>query len=131
MRKLFLFLLMLSLVAMPTIAQAQSNVLIKELNIQLWPEYDRSEMLVMYSFTLSENTPLPTNMQVRVPANAEVNAVAKISEDTMVTVPYDTPILDGDWQVITLVIDELLDLLDVVACSNHADHLSPHDLPFA
>ncbi len=107
MRKLFLFLLMLSLVVMPTMVQAQSNVMIKELNIQLWPEYDRSEMLVMYSFTLSGDTPLPTNMQIRVPANAEVNAVAKVSEDTMVTVPYDTPVRDGDWQVITLVIDEL------------------------
>ena len=107
MRKTFLFLLALSLLLMPTLAHAQNNLVINELSVQLWPEYDRSDMLVMYSFTLTEDTPIPTELRIRVPANAEINAVAKVSADSMLTLPYDPPIRDGDWMVITLVIDEL------------------------
>ncbi|MBT3187851.1 MAG: hypothetical protein HN736_00835 [Anaerolineae bacterium] len=107
MRKTFLFILAISLLLLPTLAYAQSDLTINELSVQLWPEYDRSDMLVMYSFSLAEDTPLPTELRVRVPANAEVNAVAKLSADTMLTVPYDPPIREGDWMIITLVIDEL------------------------
>ncbi len=107
MRKTVLFLLALSLLLMPTLAYAQSNLEINELSVQLWPEYDRSDMLVMYSFTLAEDTPIPAELRVRVPANAEINAVAKVSGDSMLTLPYDPPIQDGEWMVITLVIDEL------------------------
>ncbi len=64
-------------------------------------------MLVMYSFELADDTPLPAELRVRVPVNAEVNAVAKFSEGTMLTLPYDTPVRDGDWVIITLVVDEL------------------------
>lgn len=107
MRKISLFLIALSLLLMPTLAYAQNDLTVSELNIQLWPEYDRSDMLVMYSFTLAEDTPLPAELRVRVPVNAEINAVAKVSGGSMLTLPYDSPLRDGDWTIITLVIDEL------------------------
>ena len=107
MRKIFLFLIALSLLFVPTLAYAQSDLRINQLNIQLWPEYDRSEMLVMYSISLVEGTPLPAELDIRVPANAEINAVAKVSGDSMLTLPYDPPVRDGDWTIITLIIDEL------------------------
>ena len=107
MRKTLLFLLAVSLLLTPTLAYAQNDLTISELNIQLWPEYDRSDMLVMYSFTLAEDTPLPAELRVRIPADAEINAVAKFSEGSMLTLPYDPPIRDGDSMIITLFIDEL------------------------
>ena len=107
MRKWLLSLVVLSFFLAPISVSAQSDLNIKKLSIQFWPEYDRPEMLVMYSFELAEDTPLPAELHVRIPINAEINAVAKFSEGKMLTVPYDTPVRDGDWVIITLVIDEL------------------------
>ncbi|MCP4140106.1 MAG: zinc ribbon domain-containing protein [Chloroflexi bacterium] len=107
MRKFFLLLLIASLLIFPTLAFAQNEASIKELGVQLWPEYDRADMLVMYSLALADNTSLPTSLNIRIPADAKLNAVAKLSEGSMLTVPYDPPVRDGDWMVLTLVMDEL------------------------
>ncbi len=107
MRKLFLFTLVVSLMVFPTLAQAQGNVKIGELSIQFWPEYDHPDMLVMYSFSLTADSALPAEVQVRIPANANLNAVAKIEAGQMMNAPYDTSAKDGDWVMITLVIDDL------------------------
>ncbi len=108
MRKIFLAIFLASLLLIPTLAYAQSDVVIDEMSVQFWPEYDRAEMLVMYSIILEEDASLPANVKVRVPADADINAVAKLSEGKMLNVAYDTPIRDGDWIEITLVIDEMV-----------------------
>ncbi len=107
MRKSFLLLLLVSLLAFPTFAQAQGAVKVGELSIQLWPEYDHPDMLVMYSFALADGSPLPAEVKVRIPANADLNAVAKLEAGQMMNAPYDAPVKDGDWVVITLVISDL------------------------
>lgn len=107
MRKTFLFLLVLSLLLMPTLAHAQSNITIKELDIQLWPEHDRPDMLVMYTFSLSEEVSLPANIKIRIPANAELNAVAKDEGEVPINVPYDTSLQNDDWLIIALTITDL------------------------
>ena len=107
MRKFMLFLLLVSLLVLPGVAHAQGNVTFGELTIQLWPEYDHPDMLVMYSFMLSEDSPLPAEVEVRIPANANLNAVAKVETDAMVNVPYDAPVKEGDWVIITIPIDDL------------------------
>ncbi len=108
MRKIFLAIFIASLLLVPTLSYAQSDVVIDEMSIQFWPEYDRADMLVMYSIILEEDASLPANVTIRVPADADINAVAKLSEGQMLNVPYDTPIRDGDWVEITLVIDEMV-----------------------
>ncbi len=107
MRKFFLFVLLISMMLFPTLTQAQGNVKIGELTIQLWPEYDHPEMLVMYSLTLSADSALPAEMQVSIPANADLNAVAKVEDGTMVNIPYDAPVKDGDSVLITFLMDDL------------------------
>jgi len=107
MRKFMLFLLFVSLLVLPGHVQAQGNITIGELTIQLWPEYDHPDMLVMYSLTLTEDSVLPADVKVRIPANANLNAVAKVEADAMVNVPYDAPIKEGDWVVITIPVDDL------------------------
>ncbi len=107
MRKFFLLLLLVVLMAFPAFAQAQGGVKIGELSVQLWPEYDHPDMLVMYSFALADDSPLPAEVKVRIPANANLNAVAKLEAGQMMNAPYDAPVKDGDWVVITLVISDL------------------------
>ena len=107
MRKWFVFFLLLSLLLFPTLAEAQSGITIKELRIQLWPEYDHPDMLVMHSFSLTEDSILPAEFQFRIPANADLTAVAKTIDNSMVNVPYDASEKDGDWIIITMLIDDL------------------------
>ena len=109
MRKLTLLLLLLTLLVLPTGAQAQGDLRFSQLTIQLWPEYDSPDMLVMYSFAIADESMLPAKVQVRIPAIASMNAVAKVSEDRLVNVPYDAPIQEGEWVVITIVVDDLAD----------------------
>jgi len=106
MKKRFALLFLLVILLIPTAVSAQESVTIKKLNIQFWPEYDRPEMLVMYTFELADETPLPTQVAIQIPANAELNAVAKIADGKMLTLPYETPERDKDWVTITLLIDE-------------------------
>ena len=106
MRKFLLLFILVSLLLLPTSVQAQGDVNFSELTIQLWPEYDHPDMLVMYSFTLAADSVLPAEVQVRIPANANLNAVAKVDDGSMVNVPYDAPIKEGDWVMITLVVDD-------------------------
>jgi len=107
MRKLIFLILALALLALPNLAAAQSEVTFEEVRIQLWPEYDRPEVLVMYSISFPAETTLPVEAQVRVPANATLNAVAKLSGDAMLTVPYDTPSREGKWMTLNFRVDEL------------------------
>jgi len=107
MRKWFIFFLLVSLLLFPTLADAQSEITIKELRVQLWPEYDHPDMLVMHSFSLTEDSTLPAEFQFRIPANANLNAVAKTVDNSMVNVPYDAPVEDGDWIIITMLVDDL------------------------
>lgn len=107
MRKLVFLILVLGLLVVPSVAAAQSDLAFEEVTIQLWPEYDRPEVLVMYSLTFPAETMLPGEVQVLVPANAALNAVAKVSGDSMLTVPYDTPSREGEWMTINFQVDEL------------------------
>lgn len=107
MRKFILFCLMIGVLLFPALVSAQSELSFETFQIQLWPEYDRPEMLVMYSFTFAEGTSFPADVKIRVPVNASLNAVAKMSEGSLLTVPYNTPVREGDWMVITFQADEL------------------------
>lgn len=107
MRKILLLILVLSLFLLPSVARAQGEVRFGSLTVQLWPEYDHPEMLVMYSFSMAADSPLPAEVEIRIPANAEMNAVAAMDGAKMVNVPYNAPVKDGDWVVITITVDNL------------------------
>lgn len=70
-------LLTILLLFLPFSGFAQQTPRLSSLKISLWPEYDHPDMLVIYTFTLSENTQLPANLTLRIPAAAgEPHAVA-------------------------------------------------------
>ncbi len=109
MRKYIVLLLLVSLLIAPSVAQAQGDARFGNLTIQFWPEYDHPTMLVMYSFTMAADSTLPVDVEIRIPAEAEMNAVAKLDGDGMVNVPYDAPVKEGDSVVITITVDDLND----------------------
>ena len=107
MRRWLVLFVVIVLALTPSLVLAQTNPTIENLTVQLWPEFDRPEMLVMYTFSLSEGSTLPTDLKIRVPANADLTAVAKDGADVPINVPYDAPIKEGDWIVVTLTITDL------------------------
>lgn len=80
---------------------AQDDVSFGKLEIDLWPEYDRAEVLVIYRINLDPGTGLPADVTLRVPADAQVNAVAARQGDgSLFNIAYDRA-ASGDWAEIS------------------------------
>ena len=82
---------------------AQDAITIASLEIDLWPEYDRPEMLVIYRIELSPDVSLPAELSIKIPAAAgKPNAVAvRDPNGSLLNAPYEQEV-SGDWVVITL-----------------------------
>jgi hypothetical protein len=104
MRKWLLILVMGALFVFPSFAFAQDKVAIQSINVSLWPEYDKAEMLVINSIVLSEDTVFPIQFDVRVQADAVLHTVAVGRSSDSVTdqdIQY-TKKKDGEWLVISV-----------------------------
>jgi hypothetical protein len=105
MRKWLLILIMGALFVFPSSAFAQDKVSIQTVNVSLWPEYDKAEMLVINYIALSEGTAFPVQLDVRVPADADLHTVAVGTSSDVVSdqgVDYTTK-KDGEWLVISII----------------------------
>lgn len=102
MRRWSIVLLLAILYSLTSAAQAQSTVGFDQLNVLLWPEYDRPDMLVIYKITLSSNTKLPAQIQLRIPqaAASPINVAIEEVDGQLYTLNYTTA-QDGEWLVIT------------------------------
>jgi hypothetical protein len=78
MRRWFLLLaILLSLFTFQP-ARAQDEITIQTLDVEIWPEYDRPSVLVIYRITLADDVKLPAEMVLRVPKSAgEPTAIAE------------------------------------------------------
>jgi hypothetical protein len=96
-----LIILSFLLVVIP--ASAQVGPTIEQLDIALWPEFDRSAVLVIYRIDLAEDTPLPTQVTIPIPAEVgEPYAVAwQDADDQLIVATYQRQV-SGDWATITL-----------------------------
>ena len=101
MRKWVLPLLLVLCVLLPFRVHAQDTVGMDLLQIQIWPEYDKPSVLVIYQLTLSATTTFPASVSVRIPiAAGEPHAVAVRQLDgTLYSMDY-TRQLAGDWALI-------------------------------
>ncbi len=70
MRKWLLLLILALGLAWPTAAQAQDTVTLSKMELDLWPEYDKPSMLVIYHLFLAPGTTLPANVSLHIPASA-------------------------------------------------------------
>jgi hypothetical protein len=87
----------------PGAAFAQENVPIATIEIDLWPEYDRPEMLVIYRVQLSADVSLPAELSFRIPTAVGMpNAVAVRDQGgSLLNAPYERTV-EGDWAYISL-----------------------------
>jgi hypothetical protein len=87
----------------PTTAAAQAELRLEQLQIDLWPEHDRPEMLIIFRGTLSADAPLPASVTIRVPARVgEPSAVAyNDGSGDLLLATYSTSTTD-DWLAVTL-----------------------------
>ncbi|HEY43329.1 MAG TPA: hypothetical protein G4O11_05025, partial [Anaerolineae bacterium] len=107
LRYLFLPLILLGAL-MSTSAEAQTEAEIDRLEVSLWPEYDRSAVLVIYRVQLSPETPLPAIVSLPIPAGVgEPHAVATRSEGGELLLADYTRQVMGDWSMVTVVTDSL------------------------
>jgi hypothetical protein len=81
MRKKVLALFVLIMIVVPAVVHAQGTLTLSAVDVSLWPEFDRSSMLVIYRLTLSPQTPLPAEISLRIPSTAVTNAVAVRNPD--------------------------------------------------
>ncbi len=88
-------LLWLTLCLAP-MSHAQPPVTLESAQIELWPEYDRPEMLVILSGNLPVDTSLPANLTLRLPPASNLFAVAQRDEQgELVNATYSTGLVAG------------------------------------
>ena len=80
---------------------AQNQLTLRSLEVDLWPEYDRPSVLVIYHITLPAETKLPVELKIRIPTSAgEPNAVAvREADGALLKVSYTRTVI-GDWSEI-------------------------------
>jgi hypothetical protein len=97
MLKKILPLLVLFL-SIPSLVYAQSDLTLAKVIVELWPEYDKPEMLVINHINLPAGILLPAKIKWRIPAEAgKPNAVADLRPDgSLVDAAYDQTRV-GEW----------------------------------
>jgi hypothetical protein len=104
-RNLVFLVFILMVLALPV--RAQETPTLSTLDIALWPEFDRPEMLVIYQGALAPETPLPASVELRIPARVgQPTALAYVSEDQLLTLQFVTR-QDGDWLVVAFELPTL------------------------
>lgn len=102
MRKCFAVLAVLVALWVSFPAQAQSEVSLSSVSVDIWPEYDQPAVLVIYHISLSPDTTLPATLNLRVPAQAEVFAVAVADPAKgLLNAPYDRTV-QGSWATLKI-----------------------------
>lgn len=96
-----LVILFLLLLKVPFGVRAQDSVTMSTLGIDLWPEHDEPNVLVIYNATLAPEVTLPVELTFRIPASSRVNAVAIQQVDgTLYNAFYEQQVV-GVWEQIT------------------------------
>jgi hypothetical protein len=62
------------------VAQGETDT-IESLAVDIWPEYDRTAVLVLLTGFLPTGSALPATITVPIPEDADLNAVARITDD--------------------------------------------------
>lgn len=105
MRRWLVLILLFALVFSPSRASAQGGLKLDSINIELWSEYDQSSMLVIYQFTVSQDTPLPVEMLLRFPQNSNLVAVAVEENEEWFNKDFTSPVETGNWQTIKVKVE--------------------------
>ncbi len=103
----WILIFLIAAAALP--AAAQSPPKFGELTVELWPEYDQPDVLVIYRASLSSDTELPATVTFRLPARiADVHAVAVERNGGLFNLPQENILQErsGDELRLTVTTDE-------------------------
>ncbi|MBE7433863.1 MAG: zinc ribbon domain-containing protein [Anaerolineales bacterium] len=107
MRKLIPLLLMGAFLALPISASAQGEAALSVVNVQLWPEYDQPSMLVIVDFQPAAETSLPVTLDFRIPADANLIAVASdAGGGRFMDFPFAGPAAEGEYQTFSMLVEQ-------------------------
>ncbi len=99
--KRFLVILVLCGVGLTGLAYAQEPPSLASLDISLWPEYDRPELLVIYRGQLDADVELPASLEIALPARVgQPTAVAYVDQAGERLNQEYTTRLDGDLLIV-------------------------------
>jgi hypothetical protein len=97
-KRFFAFLLLILFLAVPGSVQAQNEIELSKMVINIWPEYDQPGVLVFYRLTLASQTSLPAALSLRIPKAAEkpFNVAMKDVDGRLDNLHYSS-ITEGNW----------------------------------
>jgi hypothetical protein len=102
MRKVLLLLSLWIVLLVPFSVHAEGNLHFSLVTVDIWPEYDRPAVLMIYHITLAHDTVLPASLSLRIPSDADINAVAVVDvSGNLINAPYDKTI-QTPWSVLTI-----------------------------
>lgn len=83
-------------------ARAQNAIEAESILIEIWPEYDRKDALVIYRILLSAQTALPAQINLRIPREAvqPYNVAYMDVDNKLYNMQFNTAV-DGDWLRVT------------------------------
>lgn len=86
----------------PLSAQSQTDITLSAVKVDLWPEFDQPNMLVIYHVTLAPDVPLPSQVTFRIPDHVgEPHAVAvRQPNGGLFNVNYERQV-SGGWSEIS------------------------------
>lgn len=102
MRKIFVFSSIAFMLFSHIGARSQAMTRFSTAEVDLWPEFDRPTMLVIYKVLISPQTPLPVKIQLRIPSAAgPPNAVAgRQPGGSLFNIPYEQQSA-GEWSLVS------------------------------
>jgi hypothetical protein len=126
MRKCFGVLAVLVALWVSFPAQAQSGTRLSSISVEIWPEYDQPAVLVICHISLSPDATLPATLNLRVPAQSEVFAVAVADPVSgLLNAPYDRNV-QGSWATLTITAnsrDVQVEYYDALVKNGTARHI--------
>ncbi|GAB4471648.1 MAG: hypothetical protein Kow00124_08890 [Anaerolineae bacterium] len=66
---------------LPGMVRAQETLIIQQLHISIWPEFDQRAALVFFTGEVAPDTPLPVVIDFTLPETSTLHAVAYVAED--------------------------------------------------
>ena len=104
MKRWLVILFLLVILVIPSVVQAQSEPpQIEKMEVEILPEYDRPDVLVIYHITLASKVNLPAQLTFQIPKEAgQPYNVAMKDVDGQLYLLNSTTEVKGDWLLVTL-----------------------------
>jgi hypothetical protein len=101
MRKILTLTAMIFIVAaFPSHAQSATHI--SNMRVDIWPEFDHPSVLVIYHITLATDTSLPVVLDLRIPIQATVNAVAEVDPSSGLIIADYSRAVNGEWATLSI-----------------------------